>query len=156
MTGCLISVAVATPDLDRELDGLAQLGVQIIETDAAGAVYVQEHSDLIAFPDDPPYLLRFGPAATPADLIDRTRELPDGAVFFASGAGPSALPITLTALATGGHLRTGVADCPEYAPGEPTRNAVQLAARLVGLAKIAQRPPLTIAEARDLLGVVRA
>lgn len=160
MTGCLIAVAVAADDIDRELDGLTHLGVQIIETDAAGAEYVRAHSDLITHTDQggagSSYLFRFGPDATPADLIDRTRELPDEAVFFASGAGPSTLPIILTALAIGGHLRTGIADCPEYAPGEPTRSAVQLAARLVGLAKIAQRPPLPITEARELLGVGRA
>lgn len=185
MPGCLISVALDRAAIDREIEGLAQLGVQIIETDADSVALVRERSDLLVHVPDrsgdwqnarpdlltvptgdavpagvrpvydgsgSPSLIRSDSAA---DLIDRTRDLPAGSVFFASGAGDSALPVTLAALACGGHVRIGVAECPEYAPGEPTRNAVQLAARVVGLAKIAQRPPLSISEARELLGVVR-
>lgn len=182
MPGCLISVVLDGAGIDREIDGLAQLGVQIIETDADSVALVRERSDLIvqvsgdrqgAQPDlvtvsapvdlppgvrpvydgaGSPCLIRVNDAV---GLIDRTRDLPAGSVFFASAAGTSALPVTLAALACGGHVRIVVADCPEYAPGEPTRNAVQLAARVVGLAKIAQRPPLSISEARQLLGVAR-
>ena len=44
-------------------------------------------------------------------------------------------------------------DTLTYAPGEPVRDNAQLVARAAGLARIAQRPPLTTAEARALLGI---
>jgi uncharacterized protein (DUF849 family) len=44
-------------------------------------------------------------------------------------------------------------DTLTYAPGEPVRDNAQLVARAAGLARIAQRPPLTPAEAREFLGM---
>jgi len=44
-------------------------------------------------------------------------------------------------------------DTLTYAPGEPVRDNAQLVARAAGMAKIAQRPPMSIADARALLGV---
>jgi uncharacterized protein (DUF849 family) len=61
----------------------------------------------------------------------------------------------LAALSAGGHLRVGMEDTLTYAPGEPVRDNTQLVARAAGLARIAQRPPLTSAQARDLLGIAR-
>lgn len=97
-------------------------------------------------------LVLSGPAPLPA-LADAVRALPAGATFTATGVGPAALPVLLGALSAGGHLRVGLADTPEYAPGEPARNDAQLVARAAGVARIAQRPPATAAEARTLLGI---
>jgi uncharacterized protein (DUF849 family) len=44
-------------------------------------------------------------------------------------------------------------DTTSYAKGQPVRDNAQLVARAAGLSKIAQRPPLPVAEARELLGV---
>jgi uncharacterized protein (DUF849 family) len=77
--------------------------------------------------------------------------LPTGATFTATGVGPSALPVLLAALSAGGHLQVGTADPP--APGEPGPDDVRLVARAAGLARLAQRPPLSTAAARRLLGV---
>jgi 3-keto-5-aminohexanoate cleavage enzyme len=82
--------------------------------------------------------------------------LPLGATFAATGVGRTSLPVMLAALSAGGHLRVGMEDTLTYAPGEPVRNNVQLVARAVGLARIAQRPPLDPAGARTLLGIGRA
>ncbi|GAA2814861.1 3-keto-5-aminohexanoate cleavage protein [Saccharopolyspora taberi] len=68
--------------------------------------------------------------------------LPTSASFTASGVGPANLPVMLTALAAGGHLRVGLADSPLYSDDVPARDNAQLVARAAGLAKIAQRPPL--------------
>jgi 3-keto-5-aminohexanoate cleavage enzyme len=57
------------------------------------------------------------------------------------------------ALSAGGHLRVGMEDTLTYAPGEPVRDNVQLVARAAGLARIAQRPPLTPDDARTMLGI---
>jgi uncharacterized protein (DUF849 family) len=69
--------------------------------------------------------------------------------------GRTSLPVMLTALAAGGHLRVGMEDTLTYAPGEPVRDNAQLVARAAGLARIAQRPPLDPDQARALLGIDR-
>jgi 3-keto-5-aminohexanoate cleavage enzyme len=79
--------------------------------------------------------------------------LPPGATFAATGVGRTSLPVMLAALSAGGHLRVGMEDTLTYAPGEPVRDNAQLMARAAGLARIAQRPPLTSDQARALLGI---
>jgi 3-keto-5-aminohexanoate cleavage enzyme len=79
--------------------------------------------------------------------------LPAGATFAATGVGRTSLPVMLAALSAGGHLRVGMEDTLTYAPGEAVRDNAQLVARAAGLARIAQRPPLTPAEARAFLGI---
>jgi uncharacterized protein (DUF849 family) len=79
--------------------------------------------------------------------------LPEGATFAATGVGRTSLPVMLAALSAGGHLRVGMEDTLTYAPGEAVRDNAQLVARAAGLARIAQRPPLTTAEARAFLGI---
>jgi uncharacterized protein (DUF849 family) len=79
--------------------------------------------------------------------------LPAGATFAATGVGRTSLPVMLAALSAGGHLRVGMEDTLTYAPGEPVRDNTQLVARAAGLARIAQRPPMTTADARSFLGI---
>ena len=79
--------------------------------------------------------------------------LPEGATFAATGVGRTSLPVMLAALSAGGHLRVGMEDTLTYAPGEPVRDNTQLVARAAGLARIAQRPPMTTADARSMLGI---
>jgi 3-keto-5-aminohexanoate cleavage enzyme len=81
------------------------------------------------------------------------RDLPEGTTFSATGIGRSSLPVMLTSLAAGGHLRVGLEDTISYAKGRPVESNMQLVARAVGMAQLAQRPPLTSAQARALLGV---
>jgi len=79
--------------------------------------------------------------------------LPEGATFAATGVGRTSLPVMLAALSAGGHLRVGMEDTLTYAPGEAVRDNAQLVARAAGLARIAQRPPLSTQDARSLLGI---
>jgi 3-keto-5-aminohexanoate cleavage enzyme len=79
--------------------------------------------------------------------------LPPGATFAATGVGRTSLPVMLAALSAGGHLRVGMEDTLTYAPGEPVRDNAQLVARAAGLARIAQRPPMSTDDARSLLGI---
>jgi uncharacterized protein (DUF849 family) len=81
------------------------------------------------------------------------RDLPAGTTFSATGIGRSTIPVMLAALSTGGHLRVGMEDTVTYAKGRPVDSNMQLVARAAGFAQLAQRPPLTPAEARTLLGV---
>ena len=94
-----------------------------------------------------------GMPGTVQALAAAVQALPAGATFAATGVGRSTLPVMLAALAAGGHLRVGMEDTLTYGPGEPVRDNGQLVARAAGLARIAQRPPATVAETRALLGV---
>lgn len=96
-----------------------------------------------------------GMPGTTAALAACLPFLPPGATFAATGVGRTSLPVMLAALSAGGHLRVGMEDTLTYAPGEPVRDNAQLVARAAGLARIAQRPPLTPSDARQLLGITR-
>ena len=94
-----------------------------------------------------------GMPGTAAALIACVAALPPGATFAATGIGRTSIPVMLAALSAGGHLRVGMEDTLTYAPGEAVRDNAQLVARAAGLARIAQRPPLTADEARRMLGI---
>jgi 3-keto-5-aminohexanoate cleavage enzyme len=79
--------------------------------------------------------------------------LPVGATFSATGVGRATLPVALAALSAGGHLRVGMEDTLTYAPGRPVEGNAQLVARAAGLARVAQRPPMAVDDARVLLGI---
>lgn len=81
------------------------------------------------------------------------RDLPEGTTFSATGIGRSTIAVMLASLSAGGHLRVGMEDTVTYAKGRPVESNMQLVARAVGFAQLAQRPPLTPAEARVLLGI---
>ncbi|MGN9910866.1 3-keto-5-aminohexanoate cleavage protein [Phytohabitans sp. LJ34] len=81
------------------------------------------------------------------------RDLPEGTTFSATGIGRSTIPVMLASLSAGGHLRVGMEDTITYAKGSPVESNMQLVARAVGFAQLAQRPPLTPTQARALLGV---
>ncbi|MFR9730416.1 3-keto-5-aminohexanoate cleavage protein [Saccharopolyspora sp. MS10] len=79
--------------------------------------------------------------------------VPAGTGLTAAGVGAAGVPVLLTALAAGAHVRIGRADTPDYAPGTPARDDAQLVARAAGVAKIAQRPPLPPERAAAALGI---
>jgi 3-keto-5-aminohexanoate cleavage enzyme len=94
-----------------------------------------------------------GMPGTPEALVACLRDLPDGATFSATGIGRSALPVLMASLAAGGHLRVGMEDTLTYAKGQPVESNMQLVARAVSFAHLAQRPPATPDQARELLCV---
>ncbi|MEV6600636.1 3-keto-5-aminohexanoate cleavage protein [Actinoplanes sp. NPDC051346] len=81
------------------------------------------------------------------------RDLPAGTTFSATGIGRSTIAVMLASLSAGGHLRVGMEDTVTYAKGQAVESNMQLVARAVGFAQLAQRPPLSTAQARELLGV---
>jgi uncharacterized protein (DUF849 family) len=94
-----------------------------------------------------------GMPGTMATMAAALGELPEGATFSATGVGRTTLPVALAALSAGGHLRVGMEDTLTYAPGRPVENNAQLVARAAALARVAQRPPMPVDEARALLGI---
>ncbi len=71
--------------------------------------------------------------------------------WSATGIGRSTLSVALAALAKGGHLRVGMEDVLTLAKGVPVEHNEQLVSRAVELGRLAQREPMTPAEARALL-----
>jgi 3-keto-5-aminohexanoate cleavage enzyme len=94
-----------------------------------------------------------GMPGTAAALTVCVAALPPEATWSATGVGRTTLPVMLAALAAGGHLRVGMEDTITFAPGEPVRDNAQLVERAATLATLAQRPPLSIEDARAMLGV---
>jgi uncharacterized protein (DUF849 family) len=81
------------------------------------------------------------------------RDLPAGTTFSATGIGRSALPVLLASLSAGGHLRVGMEDTVTYAKGQRVESNAQLVARASAFARLAQRPPASPDEARDVFGM---
>ena len=97
-----------------------------------------------------------GMPGTTAALIAGVALLPPEVTSWsATGIGRSHLPIAAAALSAGGHLRVGMDDNLLYARGQAVRHNDELVSRAAELATLMQRPPLTTAEARELLGVKR-
>lgn len=81
------------------------------------------------------------------------RELPEGTTFSATGIGRGTIPVMLASLSAGGHLRVGMEDTVTYAKGQPVESNMQLVARAVGFAQLAQRTPINAGQARTMLGI---
>jgi uncharacterized protein (DUF849 family) len=94
-----------------------------------------------------------GMPGTPAALVAAVAALPAGASWSATGIGRTTLPVALAGLASGGHLRVGMEDTVSFGKGQPVENNAQLVRRAAELATLAQRPPMTTDEARELLNV---
>jgi uncharacterized protein (DUF849 family) len=86
-------------------------------------------------------------------LTAAVHALPKEATWSATGVGRTTIPVMLAALAGGGHLRVGMEDTLTFAPQRPVRDNAELVERAATLAHLAQRPPLTSEEARDMLGI---
>jgi uncharacterized protein (DUF849 family) len=94
-----------------------------------------------------------GMPGTAAQVTQAAAALPAGATWAATGVGRAALPVMLTALASGGHLRVGMEDTITFARGRPVTGNAELVERAATLAGLAQRPAMAPAGARALLGM---
>jgi 3-keto-5-aminohexanoate cleavage enzyme len=83
------------------------------------------------------------------------KNLPEGTTFSATGIGRTTLPVMMASLAAGGHLRVGMEDTITYARSQPVESNAQLVARAASFARLAQRPPMPVGDARRLLGIAR-
>jgi 3-keto-5-aminohexanoate cleavage enzyme len=94
-----------------------------------------------------------GMPGTAQALVAAVAALPAGASWSATGIGRTTVPVALAALSAGGHLRVGMEDTVTFAKGQPVEHNAQLVQRAAELATLAQRPPMTTAEARSLLKI---
>ena len=81
--------------------------------------------------------------------------LPPSQTWTVAGVGRHQLPLSLHALALGGHVRVGLEDNMYYRKGELANSNAQLVARIARLAREIDRPPATVDQARDILGLVK-
>ncbi|REF36060.1 3-keto-5-aminohexanoate cleavage protein [Thermasporomyces composti] len=99
------------------------------------------------------------PGGMPGDtatLVAAVQALPDAVTSWsATGIGRTTLPVALAALSCGGHLRVGMEDTLTFAKGRPVQHNVELVERAAQLATLAQRPPMSTDEARELLHVAQ-
>jgi uncharacterized protein (DUF849 family) len=96
------------------------------------------------------------PGGMPGDaqtLVQAVAALPSGATWSATGIGRTSLPVLFAALAAGGHLRVGMEDTVTFARGRPVASNAELVERAARAAELAQRPAMSPAAARDMLGV---
>ncbi len=97
-----------------------------------------------------------GMPGTSAALVAAVAALPaEVTSWSATGIGRSTLPVMLTSLAMGGHLRVGMEDVLTLAKGVPVDANHQLVERAVEAAAVAQRAPMSTDEAWALLGLKR-
>jgi uncharacterized protein (DUF849 family) len=95
-----------------------------------------------------------GMPGTTAALAAGVAALPDAVTSWsATGIGRSTIPVLLAALSAGGHLRVGMEDTVTFARGEAVRDNAQLVERAAAVATLAQRPPMTPADAHRLLQI---
>ena len=87
-------------------------------------------------------------------LVAAVRDLPAAVTSWsATGIGRSTLAVMYASLSKGGHLRVGMEDVLTISRGVPVESNAQLVERAVDVGRLAQRTPMTTAEARELLGV---
>lgn len=115
-----------------------------------------EKEGLLTFPQHVDFVLGVpgGLDATVQNLGDLVDSLPKGCTWSVAGIGRMQLPMAMTALAMGGHVRVGLEDNMYYSKGHLATNE-ELVARVVRLAGELGRPVATPDEARQILGLAR-
>ena len=94
-----------------------------------------------------------GMAATAANLVSLVARIPAGSVWQAIGIGRGNLPMTTIGLAMDGNARTGMEDTLMLRRGQPASGNGELVARLAGIATAMERPPATVEETVERLGL---
>jgi 3-keto-5-aminohexanoate cleavage enzyme len=109
---------------------------------------------LLSFPQHVDLVLGVpgGLEATVQNLADLVDDLPDGCTWSVAGIGRQQLPMAMTAIAMGGHVRVGLEDNLYYSRGKLARNE-ELVARVARIAAEAGRPVATPSQARKVLGL---
>ncbi len=94
-----------------------------------------------------------GGTATVENLVYLKSLIPEGSTWSALGIGKGHIPILMTAIAMGGHVRVGMEDNVYYGPGELAVSNAQLVERAARLIKNSMNEVATPAEAREILGL---
>ena len=90
--------------------------------------------------------------ATARNLLFLVESLPPGAVWSVAVVGPQHVPLSMMAMALGGHVRVGVEDNIYYEKGVLATNAM-LVKRIASLASAMGRDLATPVDVRRIWGV---
>src|SRR5215472_7658268 len=109
---------------------------------------------LLSFPQHVDLVLGVpgGLEATVSNLADLVDDLPEGCTWSVAGMSRQQLPMAMTAIAMGGHVRVGLEDNLHYSRGRLARNE-ELVERVARIAAEADRPVATPDQARKILGL---
>ncbi|WP_373079452.1 3-keto-5-aminohexanoate cleavage protein [Fusobacterium varium] len=94
-----------------------------------------------------------GTAATVENLVYLKNLIPERSTWSALGIGKGHIPILMTAIAMGGHVRVGMEDNVYYGPGELAVSNAQLVERAAKLIENSMNEVATPTEARKILGL---
>ena len=94
-----------------------------------------------------------GMGASVENLVYLKSIMPPDSTWSAFGIGRDAIPIMLTTIAMGGHVRVGMEDNIYYARGQLADNNAQFVARTARVIKESNREVATPDEAREILGL---
>ncbi len=94
-----------------------------------------------------------GMPATAKSLVHLSEIVPQGSTWSAIGIGTGQLPMTMIAMAMGGHVRVGLEDNIYYSRGVLAKSNAQLVERVVRISGEFGREVATPAEARRVLNL---
>jgi 3-keto-5-aminohexanoate cleavage enzyme len=148
------------PLIERFFTAMRQRGI-MPEFECFDAGHVDAALRLVERHDTEPRRLHFdfvlgvpgGMRGSPEAVAFMASLLPPGATWSATGIGRTHQPVTLAALAMGGHVRTGFEDTIYYRKGELAGSNAQLIERVARLANESGRGVATPAETRAILGL---
>ena len=89
--------------------------------------------------------------ATAQNLISLVERLPQDAIFTMSAHGEEQIALTILGLLLGGHVRVGLEDSVDYAPGRLARSNAELVARAARIIKELNMEVATPEAAREIL-----
>lgn len=148
------------PLIERFYRRMRERGI-VPEFECFDAGHVDAAIRLVERNDDRPRHLHFdfvlgvpgGMRGSPEAVAFMASLLPAGATWSATGIGRAHLPVTLAAIALGGHVRTGFEDNIYYRKGELAVSNAQLVERVARLAHESGRGVAAPDEARAMLGL---
>jgi 3-keto-5-aminohexanoate cleavage enzyme len=94
-----------------------------------------------------------GAVATPQSLLHLTELIPDGSIWSVTGMGKAHLPMSMMAIAMGGHIRLGMEDNLYYERGVLAKTNAQFVERIVRISEEYGREIASPDEARKILGL---
>ena len=96
-----------------------------------------------------------GTAATVENLVYLKSLIPEDSTWSALGIGSGHIPIMLTGIAMGGHLRVGMEDNVFYAKNQLATSNAELVARAARLIRESNKTVASSEDARNILGLIR-
>lgn len=97
--------------------------------------------------------VRFGAVANPQTMAYLVSQLPQGTEWAAFGIGRMAFPMLAQAFLLGGHVRIGMEDTVQIAPGELCRDNAQLVEKAVSIVENLGGAIATPGETREILSL---